>query len=79
MAELKTGVIKKNHVRTAAPGSGAAHARTNAAPPADAAPGPAQVRVAEMHDDHAILEVRCPCGELVHVRCRWPAEAPAAN
>jgi len=68
-----TTVIKKNRVRTtpARPAGDPPHpaSRPGAAPPDGA---PAQVRIAQRHDDHAILEVCCPCGNVIHVECRWP-------
>jgi len=68
-----TSVIKKHRVRNApAPPAGSAPRpapRPGAVPPNGAN---AQVRVAHRHDDHAVLEVRCPCGNVMYVECRWP-------
>lgn len=74
MMQTVTGVVKKNRVRTREPCRIGAQAT-----PAGAARGPVGqplVRLAERHDDHAILEVRCVCGQTTHVECRWKVPAP---
>ena len=42
-----------------------------------------QVRVAENHPDHAVLEITCSCGNKSYVRCQYnnisPAEDPSAR
>ncbi len=73
-------VIKKHRVRTA-PASPAGSAprpgpRPGAAPPDGAN---AQVRIAHRHDDHAVLEVHCPCGNVMYVECRWPVPEAAGG
>jgi len=69
-----TTIIKKNRVRTA-PASPAGSAPRPASRPGSAPSdgGAAQVHIAQCHDDHAVLEIRCPCGNVIHVECRWPA------
>jgi len=65
-----TGVIKKHRVRQA-PAGGASPVGGN---PAAA---PAQARLVQKEDDHAVLEVCCPCGNVIRVECRW--EVPVAD
>jgi hypothetical protein len=72
MAISAPGVIKKHRVR---------RAQTPAAPVAPAAgddPSQAQAaaRLVRKEADHAVLEVSCPCGNVIHVECRW--EVPTA-
>jgi len=70
-------VIKKHRVKVAEPrpiggptpdggAAGAPAART----------GQAEVRIAHTGADRAVLEVRCGCGRVIHVECRW--ETPEA-
>jgi len=69
-------------------GAAAPHQAASAPQGAHPAPGPkavpgagaapavgteATARLVRTADDHAVLEVRCPCGNVVHVECRWPA------
>jgi len=65
-------VIKKHRVREVPPdpAAGAPAARGGRAPA-----GQPQVRLDHQDADHAVLEVRCPCGNVIRVECRW--EVPA--
>jgi hypothetical protein len=72
MAISAPGVIKKHRVR---------QARTPAASVASAAgdddsQAEAAARLVRKEADHAVLEVACPCGNVIHVECRW--EVPTA-
>jgi len=75
MAVSAPGIIKKHRVRQAPAG---------AAPVSGAAGGPdgsaqAQARLVRREADHAVLEVTCPCGNIIHVECHWevpPADGP---
>jgi hypothetical protein len=82
MAPAVPSVIKKNRVRTASP--------RPLSPPRPAAPGSAaaaqphadahdaaepSVRIVRQEADRAILEVRCACGQVMCVECRWSAPA----
>jgi hypothetical protein len=80
MAVNAPGVIKKHRVRQAgAPPApvAAAHGET--------APAAARARLLRKEADRAVLEVACPCGNVIHVECQWevptgvgPADAPAS-
>ena len=71
MAQVVTGVLKKDRIRAGQPCAiGAAATQPGAAPGAAGCP---MVRVIEQHADHAILEVRCTCGRGTHIECRWNA------
>jgi len=64
MAQVVTGVLKKDRIRAGQPCAiGAAATQSGAAPGAAGCP---MVRVIEQHADHAILEVRCTCGRGTH-------------
>lgn len=73
------GVIKKHRVRQVPPEPAAG------ASPAGGGPAPAggsQVRLVHREADHAVLEVCCPCGNVIRVQCRWetpPAGEPSAS
>jgi hypothetical protein len=75
VVESTHGILKKSHVRPAG-------AYTMNAGPAVAPPPPvadkSDVRLVEQHPDHAILEVRCACGRVTYVQCRWPIPGAAA-
>jgi len=73
VAELVTGIVKKHQVRPA--GAYPIGAERAASPQTS---GKAQVRILEQHDDHALLEIRCPCGRYTYVQCRWPIPGPVA-
>ena len=75
MSQTVTGLVKKNRVKMGEP------RRIGVAPsaPAGTAPGAAvqpEVRIAEEHADHAVLEVRCGCGQITCIECRWKGPAP---
>jgi len=73
MTQTVTGVVKKDQVRTGEPCRiGVAAAQGTAGPMAAGRP---LVRIAEQHADHAILEVRCGCGQTTLVECRWKVPA----
>ncbi len=68
-------VVKKHRVKVAGPrplGRPAAGGETAAA-----AAGRPEVRIAHTDADRAVLEVRCGCGRVIHVECRW--ETPGAG
>jgi hypothetical protein len=77
VVESTSGILKKNQVRPA----GAYAISTAAAAPPPTATAKGDVRLVEQHADHAILEVRCACGRVTYVQCRWPmpGAAPAAE
>jgi hypothetical protein len=75
MSPAMTRILKKNRVKPAAPrriGAAPGMRRTSA----PAAGGETEVRVVERHADRVVLEVRCPCGNVTHVECRWQDPAP---
>jgi hypothetical protein len=67
VVEATPGVLKKSQVRPA----GAYPLNPGPAAPAPA-PAKGDVRLVEQHADHAVLEVRCACGRVTYVHCRWP-------
>lgn len=80
MAVNAPGVIKKHRVRQAE----AAPAPV-AEPQGETGPALARARMVRKEADRAVLEVACPCGNVIHVECRWeaptaagPADAPAS-
>jgi hypothetical protein len=83
MGEPITGVLKRENVRL----NGPCRVGPNQASAARAAPArQPQARIVEQHADHAILEIRCPCGAVTLLRCEWaagpaagPAPAPAGS
>jgi hypothetical protein len=76
VVEATHGILKKNQVRSA----GVCPLDAAATPP-PAAAVKSDARLVEQHPDHAVLEVRCACGRITHVHCRWPipGAAPAAT
>ena len=46
----------------------------------DRRPGssPARIRVAEMHEEFAVIEVTCACGQTTFIRCDYAAADVAA-
>jgi hypothetical protein len=78
MAPTPTGVLKKNQVRSSGPRRlGAACDPAESRRPA--AGGPAGVRIARRDADRAVIEVRCACGNVTLIECRWPGEAAAPD
>ena len=74
MTHTIAGVLKKDRIRAGEPCPiGAAARQPGAAPGAAGAP---LVRIIEQHADHAILEVRCTCGQRTHVECRSKVPGP---
>lgn len=75
MSAALTRILKKSRVKPAAPRRiGAAPGMHRASAPA--AGGETEVRVVERHADRVVLEVRCPCGNVAHIECRWQDPAP---
>ena len=78
MTQSLSGVVKKDRVRDAGPcrisAGGAA-----AGGAAGRGGGRATVRVVQQAEDRAVLEVRCRCGQVTYLECRWPAPAAAPN
>ncbi|MFO8014482.1 MAG: hypothetical protein R6X20_14385 [Phycisphaerae bacterium] len=72
MATSAPGVIKKHRVRQAPAGAVPVAVPTDGA----ASAAQAEVRLVRKEVDHAVLEVSCPCGNIIHVECRW--EVPTA-
>ena len=72
MSDSPRGVLKRNQVRVGGP------YRVAGGPAARPEPGDAEARIVDVEGSEAILEVRCVCGRLTYVRCRWAAPAPAA-
>jgi len=71
-----TGGAAAPHQATSAPQGAPPAPGPEAAPGAGAAPeagAEAAARIVRTAADHAVLEVRCPCGNVIHVECRWPA------
>jgi hypothetical protein len=73
MVESSSGILKKSQVRPA----GACPLNPGMAAPPSPAPVKGDVRLVEQHSDHAILEVRCTCGKVTFVQCRWPVPGAA--
>jgi len=68
------GVIKKDRVRRVPPDPAAGVSSAGAGP---APAGEAQVRLLRKEADHGLLEVCCPCGNVIRIQCRW--EVPPAG
>jgi hypothetical protein len=74
MTQGLTGVVKKDRVR---PGEPCRIGAPSAAPAPRRAAVP-HARIVEKTDDRAIVEVRCGCGQVLHVECRWAGGGEAA-
>jgi len=75
MAVSAPGIIKKHRVRQAPAGAAPVSASEGAAD----RPATAQARLVRHEADHAVLEITCPCGNVIHVECHWevpPADGP---
>jgi len=78
MSPAMTRILKKGRVKPAAPRRiGPAPGIRRAAAPA--AGGETEVRVVERHADRVVLEVRCACGNVNHIECRWQDPAPTGS
>ncbi len=77
MAVNAPGIIKKHRVRERPADPANAAQAVAGGPPS---PVTAQARLVRRDGDRALLEVACPCGNVIHVECQWevpPADGPA--
>lgn len=73
MSPALNGVLKKSRVKTASP------CRIGTPPPGAQAEAEAETRLVEQYADRAVLEVRCPCGRVTYVECRWQVPVDATG
>jgi hypothetical protein len=74
MEKASSAVLKKHQVRlTESPPAGS--------PPAVgvATPRGGGARIVHIEASHAVVEVLCPCGNKIHVRCEWPVQEAAQS
>jgi hypothetical protein len=71
MTKTVAAILKKSQSR-----AGGQASLPRAAAPSDDGP---HACILEMHDDRAVIEVRCGCGKHHYVECRWTRPAQAAT
>ncbi len=76
MATRPTGVLKKGQIRTSGPCRLGGPQAPGVTRPS-AARAPTQVRIVQRDEDRAVVEVRCPCGNITLIECRWAGDEPA--